>query len=69
MGRYVQRISLVPLRNEEVWVGWELEGVEGEVPGLIGIEAITQELRERLHSIEFQLIPAEYLEDFQGSLA
>lgn len=69
MGRYVQRVSLVPFRAEEIWIGWELEGVEGEVDGLYWLESLSQEQQERMAALEWQPIPSEYLDGFTRSLA
>lgn len=68
MSRYLQRISLFPFSTSDVWVGWELEGVDGEVEGLIQLSALPDEELSRLQVEEFQLIPAEYLQDFTRSI-
>lgn len=68
MARYVQRVSLVPFRAEEVWLGWELEGVEGDVDGLHRLDTLTADQRAQLDSLEYQSIPMEYLSDFTRSL-
>lgn len=63
VGRYIQKISLFPFSPQELWVGWELEGVEGEVPGLIEAGGMSdRDLREKGIS-EFQRIPFEYVGD------
>lgn len=65
MGRYIQKISLFPFSAQELWVGWELEGIDGEVPGLIRVADLTaKELAEKGIS-EFQRIPFEYLGDLE----
>lgn len=65
MGRYIQKISLFPFSAQELWVGWELEGVDGEVPGLIRVADLTAtELAEK-GITEFQRIPFEYLGDLE----
>ena len=35
MSRYLQKISLRPYSDSEIWTGWELEGRSGEIEGLI----------------------------------
>ena len=35
MARYLQKISLRPYADTEIWTGWELEGRTGEIEGLI----------------------------------
>ena len=45
MARYIQRIALL---GRERWIGWEIDGVGTEVPGLILADAISEaELRAR----------------------
>ena len=45
MARYLQRIALL---GKERWVGWEIDGVGTEVPGLILADALSDEdLRAR----------------------
>ena len=29
MARYIQKITLVPFSAQELWVGWDLEGIDG----------------------------------------
>lgn len=65
MGRYVQQISLVPFSTAEMWVGWELEGVEGDVEGLVAASTLTSAELARLGICDFQYIPAEYANDVQ----
>ena len=62
MSRYLQKISLRPYSDSDVWTGWELEGRSGEVEGLVLADDMTPEELERLGVHEFQKIPAEYLE-------
>jgi hypothetical protein len=62
MARYIQRISLRPYTDAEIWTGWELEGRTGEVEGLINADAMSDEELARLGVTEFQKIPAEYLD-------
>lgn len=62
MARYLQRISLRPYTEADVWTGWELEGREGEIEGLILADSMPAEELERLGVTEFNKIPAEYLD-------
>jgi hypothetical protein len=62
MARYIQKISLRPYSDTEVWAGWELEGSDGEVEGLILAENMSPADLARLGVTEFQKIPKEYWE-------
>ena len=63
MARYLQKISLRPYSDSEIWTGWELEGREGEVEGLILAEGMSEEKLVREYGVtEFQKIPSEYLD-------
>ncbi|HKR62284.1 MAG TPA: hypothetical protein VJZ00_01030 [Thermoanaerobaculia bacterium] len=63
MSRYLQKISLLPYSDKEIWAGWELEGRTGEVEGLILADAMSaDELRDKYGVTEFQSIPPEYLD-------
>jgi len=62
MARYIQKISLRPYSDTEIWAGWELEGQDGEVEGLICAEAMSDEELAKLGVTEFQRIPREYWE-------
>jgi hypothetical protein len=63
MSRYLQKISLRPYSDAEIWTGWELEGREGEIDGLVLADGIPAEELERQYGVtEFQRIPVEYLE-------
>ena len=66
MSRYLQRISLVPILSQEIWVGWELEGVAGEVDGLVEMASLSPADLAKIDVTEFPVIPAEYLGDFTG---
>lgn len=62
MGRYLQKISLRPYSDAEIWTGWELEGRTGEVEGLVNVDGIpAEELLAKYGITEFQKIPIEYL--------
>jgi hypothetical protein len=65
VGRYIQQISLVPFSTTELWVGWELEGVEGEIDGLRQAGQMTEIDLARLGVYEFQVIPEKYLHDMK----
>jgi len=62
MSRYLQKISLKPFSESEIYSGWELEGRTGEVDGLILADDMSDEELARLGVTEFQKIPAEYLD-------
>lgn len=63
MSRYLQRISLRPYSETEIWTGWELIGRTGEIEGLILVDHLSDdELAQSYGVTEFQTIPAEYLE-------
>jgi hypothetical protein len=63
MSRYLQKISLKPYSDAEIWTGWELENRSGEINGLILADEISpEELLAKYGVTEFQKIPAEYLE-------
>ncbi len=62
MARYLQRISLRPYSDVDVWTGWELEGRNGEVEGLILAESMSADELSRLGVTEFNHIPAQYLD-------
>ena len=62
MGRYIQKISLRPYSETEIWAGWELEGRVGEIEGLIYADNMSDEELAKLGITEFQKIPKEYLE-------
>jgi hypothetical protein len=68
LSRYIQKISLVPFSAQELWVGWELEGIDGNVAGLIYAESMSEvELKARGVN-EFQRIPRDYLLDFDTNI-
>lgn len=63
MARYLQKISLKPYSDSEIWTGWELEGRSGEVEGLVLAEGLSdEELAAKYGVTEFQKIPVEYLD-------
>jgi hypothetical protein len=63
MSRYLQKISLRPYSDAEIWTGWELEGRTGEIEGLILADEISDdELLRKYGVTEFQKIPLEYLD-------
>lgn len=63
MARYLQKISLRPYSESEIWTGWDLEGRNGEVEGLLLAEGMsTEELATKYGVTEFQKIPSEYLD-------
>jgi hypothetical protein len=62
MSRYIQKISLRPYSDTEIWTGWDLEGRDGKVDGLILADYMSPEELAKLGVTEFQKIPKEYLE-------
>lgn len=63
MARYLQKISLRPYSDSEIWTGWELEGRSGEVEGLVLAEGMSdEELAAKYGVTEFPKIPVEYLD-------
>ncbi len=62
MSRYLQKISLRPYSDAEIWTGWELENRTGELDGLILADGMSnEELAAKYGVTEFQKIPGEYL--------
>ena len=62
MARYIQRISLRPYSETEIWTGWELEGRDGPIDGLVLAESLSEEDLAKLGVTDFQKIPREYLD-------
>lgn len=62
MARYLQKISLRPYTETEIWTGWELEGRTGEIEGLILADNLSSDELARYGVVEFQKIPAEYID-------
>jgi len=63
MSRYLQKISLSPYSDAEIWTGWELENRSGEIDGLVLADGIPpDELASKYGVTEFQKIPGEYLD-------
>ena len=61
MARYIQKISLRPYSDTEIWTGWDLEGRDGEIEGLILAEQMSPDELTKLGVTEFLKIPREYL--------
>ncbi|HUP46853.1 MAG TPA: hypothetical protein VM779_15205 [Thermoanaerobaculia bacterium] len=62
MSRYLQKISLRPYDETEIWVGWELEERTGEVEGLTLADGMSADDLARYGVIEFHKIPTGYIE-------
>jgi hypothetical protein len=62
MSRYLQKISLRPYSDSEIWTGWDLEGRSGPIEGLLLAEGMSAEELSQYGVEEFHKIPAEYLE-------
>lgn len=56
MARYVQRISLL---GKERWIGWEVDGVGTEIPGLMLADHLTEEELAARGIREFRPLPFE----------
>ena len=70
MSRYLQKISLRPYCDAEIWTGWEFENRSGEIAGMILADSLSDhELRTRYGVTDFQKIPSEYLDsgEFRSS--
>lgn len=71
MSRYLQKISLRPYSDAEIWTGWDLENRTGEIEGLILADHIPDDVVRATYGVtEFQKIPAEYLDarEFRAKL-
>jgi hypothetical protein len=62
MSRYLQKISLKPYSDSEIWTGWDLEGRSGEIEGLLLADGMSDDDLSQYGVTEFQKIPAEYLD-------
>lgn len=62
MARYLQKISLRPYTDTDIWTGWDLEGKSGELEGLILADDLSPDELARLGVTEFHKIPAGYIE-------
>ena len=63
MSRYLQKISLRPYSDAEIWAGWDLENRTGEIDGLVLADALSAEELLREYGVtDFQKIPGEYLD-------
>lgn len=63
MSRYLQKISLRPYSDTEIWTGWELQGRSGPIEGLVLADDLSaDELLQQYGVTEFQTIPSEYLD-------
>jgi hypothetical protein len=56
MARYVQRIALM---GKERWIGWEIDGIGTEIPGLILADALPDEELRARGVKEFRPMPFE----------
>jgi hypothetical protein len=64
MSRYLQKISLLPYSEAEIWTGWELENRSGDIPGLVLADGIADEILLATYGVsEFLHIPARYIAD------
>jgi hypothetical protein len=61
MARYIQKISLRPYTDSDIWAGWELEGQMGDIEGLVRADGMSADELQNLGVTEFQKIPKEYL--------
>ena len=56
MSRYIQRIALL---GKERWIGWEIDGVGTEIPGLVLADHMTEEELRARGVKEFRPMPFE----------
>jgi len=56
MARYIQRISLL---GKERWIGWEIDGVGTEIPGLVLADEMPEEELRARGVKEFRPMPFE----------
>ena len=56
MARYIQRISLL---GKERWIGWEVDGVGTEIPGLLLADGMSEEDIRARGVKEFRPMPFE----------
>ena len=57
MSRYLQKISLRPYSDADLWTGWELEGRSDEIDGLVLADAMSDDEIAGLGVTEFQKNP------------
>lgn len=63
MSRYLQKISLRPYSDAEIWTGWELENRTGPLEGLILADHLSPDELLRTYGVtDFHKIPGEYLD-------
>ena len=48
--------------DSDIWAGWELEGRDGEIEGLICADGMSSEELAKFGVTEFQKIPEEYFD-------
>src|SRR5688572_30649628 len=56
MARYIQRIALL---GKERWIGWEVDGVGTEIPGLTLADGLSEEEIRKRGIKSFQPMPFE----------
>jgi hypothetical protein len=56
MARYIQRITLL---GRQKWIGWEIDGVGTEIPGLLLADELPKEELSSLGIKEFKPLPFE----------
>jgi hypothetical protein len=65
MARYIQRISLL---GKERWIGWEIDGVGTEIPGLMLADELPHDDPRIMAVKEFRALPFEtFLEMNSGA--
>ncbi len=66
MARYIQRLALL---GKERWIGWEIDGIGTEVPGLVLADEIPEEELRARGIREFSPMPFESFIGLGTSLA
>ena len=62
MSRYLQKISLRPYEETEIWVGWDIADRTGEVDGLLLADGFGADELQKYGVVEFLQIPTGYFE-------
>ena len=63
MSRYLQKISLRPYQEKDIWVGWDIQDRSGEIDGLLLADDLGADELQKYGVVEFHQIPTGYVED------